>query len=372
MPRVGVDRIFMLPTANLTPTPQASRTFCVTQVGRLRRWLCCILLAMVSTTVGGCHSSQPNLVAPSTPSFLKPYTPGAEVKIAPPPNVQNPATGGMAAPSSNPFSAFSSAVPNANGTAAATSQIAELERKARQLDDTNRQLTSQLAQSQQEIQLYKDRSDVMQRQLADVSGQLQQSRIAASRPMSTPMIAMAPPPVVTAPPPAAALPKPPTTESTRRSGARLTANVSAPQDAGTRLGIRSLGYTVDETGGTIRLQIPADQLFGSGTAQLTPSAAGILDRVAAILQSEYSGKRVSIEGHTDNAPLYGGTYSTSHQLASAQTSAIFEQWTRRNQLPASQLTTLAHGANYPIADNQTAAGRAANRRIEIVIYAERN
>jgi chemotaxis protein MotB len=351
---------------------QPRRTPRVTQGKPLRWWVCRLLLGLMSMAVVGCHSSQPNLVAPSTPSFLKPYTPGSEIKIAPPPNVQNPATGAMAAPSSNPFSAFSSSAPNANGSAAATSQIAELERKARQLDDTNRQLTSQLAQSQQEIQLYKDRSDVMQRQLADVSGQLQESRIAASRPMSTPMIAMAPPPVVTAPPPTAALPKPPTTESTRRSGARLTANVSPPQDTGTRLGIRSLGYTVDETGGTIRLQIPADQLFASGTAQLTPSAAGILDRVAAILQSEYSGKRVSIEGHTDNAPLYGGTYSTSHQLASAQTSAIFEQWTRRNQLPASQLTTLAHGANYPIADNQTAAGRAANRRIEIVIYAERN
>lgn len=372
MPRVGVDRIFMQPTANITPEPPPSRTHCVTSGGRLRAWLCCTVLALVSTAMGGCQSSQPNLVAPSTPSFLKPYTPGAEIKIAPPPNVQNPVSGGMAAPSSNPFSAFGGSAPNATGSTAVASQIADLERKARQLDDTNRQLTSQLAQSQQEIQLYKDRADAMQRQLADVSGQLQQSRVAASRPMSVPTIAMAPPPVVTAPPPAAALPKPPTTESTRRSGARLTANVSSPQDTSVRLGIRSLGYTVDETGGTIRLQIPADQLFASGSAQLTPSAAGILDRVAAILQSEYPGRRVSIEGHTDNAPLYGGTYSTSHQLASAQTSAIFEQWTRRNQLPASQLTTLAHGANYPIADNQNAAGRAANRRIEIVIYAERN
>lgn len=362
----------MQPTASPSSILHARRTPSAAPGERLR-WLgYSVLLAWLSMATGGCHSSQPNLVAPSTPSFLKPYTPGAEIKIAPPPNVQNPTPGAMAAPSSNPFSAFSTSAPNANSTAAVSSQIAELERKARQLDDTNRQLTSQLAQSQQEIQLYKDRADVMQRQLADVSGQLQQSRIAASRPSSIPTIAMAPPPVVTAPPPTAALPKPPTIDSTRRSGARLTANVSAPQDSSTRPGIRSLGYTVDETGGTIRLQIPADQLFASGSAQLTPSAAGILDRVAAILQSEYSGKRVSIEGHTDNAPLYGGTYSTSHQLASAQTSAIFEQWTRRNQLPASQLTTLAHGANYPIADNQTAAGRAANRRIEVVIYAERN
>jgi chemotaxis protein MotB len=141
---------------------------------------------------------------------------------------------------------------------------------------------------------------------------------------------------------------------------------SAPNDRG----LNGLGYDVVEQGGTVRLRIPSDQLFQSGTAQLTPSAAGILDRVAAIIQKEYPMQRVSIEGHTDNAPLYGGTYTTSHQLASAQTSTIFEQWTRRNQMPPSQLVTLAHGSNYPIQDNQSPAGRAVNRRIEFVISSE--
>jgi chemotaxis protein MotB len=53
------------------------------------------------------------------------------------------------------------------------SPTAEFESRIRALDAANQQLTTQLAQSQQQLQLYKDRSDLMQRQLADVSGQLQ-------------------------------------------------------------------------------------------------------------------------------------------------------------------------------------------------------
>jgi chemotaxis protein MotB len=255
--------------------------------------------------------------------------------------------------------------------------MTELERRAKLLDDNNRQLTSQLALSQQQIQLYKERSDLMQRQLSDVSNQLQQSNMAASRMVPAPIATM-PAPTVTLPPPLmAGVPapvasgiKPMTVESSRKSGARLTANVSAPLQSGQGESLRRLGYDVESTNGSIRLRIPADQLFQGGTAQPTPSAAGILDRIAEIVRTEYPRRRVAIEGHTDNAPLYGGTYTTSHQLASAQTSTIFEQWTRRNQLPASQLSTLAHGSNYPLQDNQTPAGRAMNRRVEIVIFEE--
>jgi chemotaxis protein MotB len=131
-----------------------------------------------------------------------------------------------------------------------------------------------------------------------------------------------------------------------------------------------LGYEVETDGRVVRLRIPADQLFQSNTAQLTPSAANILDRVSDVIKSEYSTQRIAIEGHTDNGPIYGGSYSTPHQLASAQTNAVFEHMTRRNQLPTTQLFTLAHGSNYPLEDNQSAGGRASNRRIEFVVYPE--
>lgn len=335
------------------------------------RWFA--MLGVLCVASVGCSKSQSNLV-PTTPSFLMPYTPGSEIKVGPPPM---PASPSASAPGSNPWNPFTASSAPPMGSAAITAQMTELERRAKLLDDNNRQLTSQLALSQQQIQLYKERADLMQKQLGDVSSQLQQSNMAASRVMSAPMVAM-PAQTVTMPPsviasvpaPVANVPKPMTAESTRKSGARLTANVSTVPQDGQGDSLRRLGYTIETANGSIRLRIPSDQLFQGGTAQPTPSAAGILDRIAEIVRTEYPRRRVAIEGHTDNAPLYGGTYTTSHQLASAQTSAIFEQWTRRNQLPASQLSTLAHGSNYPLQDNQTPAGRALNRRIEIVIFEE--
>jgi len=335
------------------------------------RWVAMLVVLWVASV--GCSKSQPNLV-PTAPSFLMPYSPGSEVKIGPPPTAAPPTAPAAGTTPWNPFTTSSAPTP---GSSAITAQMTELERRAKLLDDNNRQLTSQLALSQQQIQLYKERSDLMQKQLSDVSNQLQQSNMAASRMVPAPIATM-PAPTVTLPPPLmAGVPapvasgiKPMTVESSRKSGARLTANVSAPLQSGQGESLRRLGYDVESTNGSIRLRIPADQLFQGGTAQPTPSAAGILDRIAEIVRTEYPRRRVAIEGHTDNAPLYGGTYTTSHQLASAQTSTIFEQWTRRNQLPASQLSTLAHGSNYPLQDNQTPAGRAMNRRVEIVIFEE--
>lgn len=296
----------------------------------------------------GCNRSQPYLV--SSPSgFLSAGAGSGASPTVPSANATGSVPGAAA-------SGTASLGPNAYAA-----QMAELERRAKLLDENNRQLHTQLAQSQQQMQLYKERSDLMQRQLSDMSGQRQQAKIASSG--NTPPSANPSAPSSTS----STLSKSPPTDSTRRSGARLTANTSGGV---TPDGLKSLGYEVEVKNGVVRLRIPSDQLFQSGSAQPTPSAAGILDRVAEVIKKDYPKQRIAIEGHTDNAPLYGGTYSTSHQLASAQTNAVFEHLTKRNQIPQAQLFTLAHGSNYPLMDNQTPAGRASNRRIEFVIYTE--
>ena len=258
---------------------------------------------------------------------------------------------------SNPYlsatpSGFTGLPTNSQPGQEIVAQMAELERRARLLDENNRQLTTQLAQSQQQMQLYRERSDLMQRQLAEVTNQLQGSKVAQSqtsqqaRSLAERIESME-------------------AAQRRRGGAKLTANTSSKL-VGT--GIRELGFNVEEDNGVIRVRVPADQLFQSGTAQLSSSASGPRDRIAQVIVRDYPRQRIAIEGHTDNSQLYGGTYTTSHQLAAAQSNAVMEQLTKRNHLPTTQLFTLAHGNNYPLADNNTPAGRSANRRIEFVIY----
>ena len=276
-----------------------------------------MILLVVMFAVSGCNRSNPYLTASPSGFFM----PSASPSLA---NPQLPA------------------------------QLAEIERRAKLSDDNNRQLTTQLAQSQQQNQLLKERSDLMQRQLQDTSNQLQQSRMSSAQ-SNQQFRGLADRVQVDQ------------SLQERRGGAKLTANTSS------KIGsepLRDLGYVVENEGGVLRLRVPADQLFQPGTAQLSPSASGILDRISETLKRSYSRQRIAIEGHTDNSPLYGGTFSTNHQLAAAQSNAVLDHLTRRNQMPIVQLFTLNHGDNYPISDNQSPASRATNRRVEFVIYSE--
>lgn len=323
--------------------------------------LLCVFL--VGSAAGmGCNRGQPYLV--TSPTGLLTFSSAANpVPPAVPPAAAGGAASARPAGLSSPLvsapPASAMAVPNATFGAGADPRV-------QALDESNRQLTAQLAQSQQQLQIYKERADLMQRQLADVSGQLQHSTLANTA--STNRALAAPPSTLaqrSAPsaPPANAFGN----DSSRKSSARLTANVSQRLDSEP---LRELGYDVELIEGVLHLRLPSDQLFQPSSAQLTPNGSNLLDRVAEVIRNTYPSRRVGIEGYTDTSPLYGGEFSTAHQLTSAQTNAVFEHWTRRGALPAAQLTTMAHGSNFPIQDNQSPVGRAANRRIEIAIQTE--
>jgi flagellar motor protein MotB len=224
-------------------------------------------------------------------------------------------------------------------------QIAELNRRVQLLDDNNRQLHTQLAQSEQQTQVYRDESEVLRRQLADVSKQMEASAIAARNAEQRVRGMQA--------------------SSQVRGGATIVPNTNLSQLASQ---LNTGGLPVVQDGASIRILIPSDRLFQQGTAQLLPAASQTLDPIANQLRTVFPRQRIAIEGHTDNATLYGGSLATSHQLTSAQSGAILEVLTRRNGLPPEQLFTIAQGASVPRQSNETPAGRADNRRIELVIY----
>jgi flagellar motor protein MotB len=195
------------------------------------------------------------------------------------------------------------------------------------------------------MQLFRERSELLQRQLQDVTGQLDQARLAQNQ--------------------AAQQVKGLQANMQTRGGAKLVANNSLARQADQ---FRNLGLNVIVEGDVIRVSIPADQLFQPGTATLSSNASAILDRVAEGITKGFPRQRIAVEGHADEGELFGGTYATHHQLASAQSLAVLEQLVRRNGIPSNQLFGVSHGTNHPIAENQSAAGRSQNRRIDFVVY----
>lgn len=205
------------------------------------------------------------------------------------------------------------------------------------------QLEAALVRSRQESQLMQDEIAALRDQLASTSTQLARSRTAGM-----------PPPAPTA---------------GGAPGAAASTPSATMQSAIAQLKLPDLEPRFDGT--VVRIDMPADRLFDGGTANLLPGGVTLLTQVAQDLERVYPGHFVGIEGHLDTEPLQSGTWASAHQLTAARAAAVFDFFTTRTTLEEEQLFIVAHGANHPLVSNATAAGRARNRRVEIVIYPER-
>ncbi|GHV15259.1 cell envelope biogenesis protein OmpA [Fibrobacterales bacterium] len=106
----------------------------------------------------------------------------------------------------------------------------------------------------------------------------------------------------------------------------------------------------------------SDILFETGKADLTQELKVNLAEVAAILKTLLADSKVIVEGHTDNVGKADANKKLSQQRADGVKNYLIERGvTKKN------LTSVGYGLTKPIADNSTEAGRAKNRRVELVI-----
>jgi len=284
-------------------------------------WIICLMLTVLNL---GCHQQG--------------YYPFPPQQMPPPPGYQSPPgfQGTLPSASNNtgPQSVY------AGGQV--TPQVVELQRRAQELDSNNRQLTSQLAQTQQQANVYRERADLLAKQLDDATRQNSQLLASAQQYAEQARSFQA--------------------SMAARGGARLTANSSM---GGTVAGIQIPGTQVIPDGNTIRFRIASDQMFAPGTMQLNPTATSILDQFASIVTRQYPRQRIAVEGHTDSS-----NPATAYQLSGTQAQVVVDYLSQRAGLSLQQLFVVGNGANRPIGDNNTPAGKAENRRIELVIYPE--
>lgn len=101
--------------------------------------------------------------------------------------------------------------------------------------------------------------------------------------------------------------------------------------------------------------------FESGSAVITAPMRNTLAKVTEVLR-QHPGTQVSIIGHTDNV----GTPAANQRLSEQRAEAVRRELVAKG-LRADRLVTVGRGATEPRASNDTAAGRAANRRVEMVM-----
>lgn len=126
--------------------------------------------------------------------------------------------------------------------------------------------------------------------------------------------------------------------------------------------------TITELKGKLTVDVVDRILFDSGRAEVKPAGLEVLKRVVAILVG-VTDKTIRVEGHTDNVPISGALvkrYQTNWELAAARAINV-TRYLEKEGIDPALLSAAAFGEYQPVADNETAEGRAKNRRIAIIL-----
>jgi len=114
----------------------------------------------------------------------------------------------------------------------------------------------------------------------------------------------------------------------------------------------------------VEIELSSSLLFPSGDALPLDAAFGLIDRIAEIL-APYENP-VHVEGFTDNVPMRSGTYPTNWELSAARAASVVRMLSNGGVNP-DRLAAVGYGEFRPVADNTTAAGRKANRRVVLLV-----
>ncbi len=133
------------------------------------------------------------------------------------------------------------------------------------------------------------------------------------------------------------------------------------QEAELRQELASTGVGVERTSDSIRLIMPGNITFNTDSANISAGFYATLNSVAKVL-NKYSNSTVMVMGYTDNTGS-----AEYNQTLSQQRAASVAAYLQGQGVKALRFEVMGMGPSNPIASNDTAAGRAQNRRVEIKI-----
>jgi len=121
---------------------------------------------------------------------------------------------------------------------------------------------------------------------------------------------------------------------------------------------------VSQTGRGVELEINASALFNQGEADIQPEAKKTLaDAAKVLVDNEYA---IEVEGHTDNMPISTAKFPSNWELSSARASSVVRLFIDQGVV-AKRLKAVGSADNHPVLPNDTAEGRARNRRVTITV-----
>lgn len=117
-------------------------------------------------------------------------------------------------------------------------------------------------------------------------------------------------------------------------------------------------------GGGVTLSISDTIGFASGSADLLPDAASVLDEVRGLIGARPD-LVVEVAGHTDDRPVHGGGFASNLELSLARAARVARELAAGDETRANRIFAAGYGPQRPVADNVDVQGRARNRRVEL-------
>jgi len=133
------------------------------------------------------------------------------------------------------------------------------------------------------------------------------------------------------------------------------------------LNYKGKGLTVEQRNGKVYISMENKLLFKSGSWVVEAEGVQALEQLAKVLEKNPE-ITVLIEGHTDNVPFTSkGALESNWDLSTKRATAVVQILLKNKQILPQNLTAAGRSEYVPIAPNSLAEGRAANRRIEVVL-----
>lgn len=118
--------------------------------------------------------------------------------------------------------------------------------------------------------------------------------------------------------------------------------------------------------GVVYISLSDNMLYKSGSYEISPKADETLSKIAKIIQ-DYKDYDVLIEGNTDTDPISKANIRDNWDLSALRASSVVQALVKNYGVNPQRLTAGGRGEFNPIADNTTIAGKARNRRTQIII-----
>lgn len=118
--------------------------------------------------------------------------------------------------------------------------------------------------------------------------------------------------------------------------------------------------------GVVYISLSDNMLFKSGSAVINPAAEKVLEKIASIVNDQAQ-LDILVEGHTDNVPINTDCYVDNWDLSTKRATSVVRTLQTKFKVDPSRMTAGGRSEFTPKSSNSNAAGRAENRRTEIIV-----